>query len=1129
MSFKLRLLISAALPLAFTCIAEAQEITTPVTEPVRTSTANAGQPGNVSITTAGSVTLTSRPNTSAVTIDSNNTVTNAGTIAVVNSDNAVGLRILSGLAGGYTGAGAITVLEDYTRTDADGDGDLDGPLAQGVGRYGILLAPGGALTGDIRISGGGRVEVEGNNSAAVSLQSNLIGNYRQFGTASVTGSNSYGVDIQGDVSGDILIQAFVNAQGEGSTGMRVLGDVGGEFQVGASISATGFTSTTTSNYVDPDTLRTGDPPISARRDADDLLVGGPALRIAGNLARGLLVNGAATGGVDTTPDVKDAIQNFNEDRTDGFLSSFGSAPALLIQSLDGAAGGNIVLSLARESVRDTTDDDADGNVDEIIGVFNYDHGFVNRGQIIANGFNVGFRATAIDIRGSNDGQYTTTINGGMFLGGSVTARSFEADSRAIVFGAGAVTPRLDVVGAVSSTVFTETDHDAFGLLLESGARVPALNVSGSIISSTRGYDGDAVGIRDLSGNLVQITNSGRIAAGFIDDDVGDDITSGAGRAIAIDVSRNTSGVSFTQSDTRGEALVVGDVLFGSGADRLTLASGRMVGDVSFGLGADVLSIGSATLTGDVSLLGAGSRVSIDRGTLTGNLGFGAAGGVFSLSNGAVFDGALTSTAGDLSVEVNGATLRQAAATSRLGSLSALGAARLAFSIDRALIDASTPVFEVSGAANLSAGTRIAPIFDQFLSESFTLRLLRAGSLTLGGSIGSMLDADLPFIYQASLATAAGGTAIDLSLRPKTPAELGLTSFQAASYGATLDLLANEDAIGAALSAIDNQADFSRAYTQLTPQSDAALLRILETNATAAFGATARRLDLQTNRPEGRGAGWAEEFGVYHTSDAADLSPQASGGGFGVAAGYDFTGERGAVLGAFLALESIELEEKDRRLSPFTLGQYTFGGYGGRKFGALSLNGVASVGFADFSSTRRVEIGDFVDTLSADWKGMTLAAAARATYTFGAGPLEFKPFLGADILNLRQDARRETSASDLLGGIDAGEADSTLATASYGATLAGRWGRNDALSITPEVSVGYRNVLSFSTDPATARFRTGGPDFQLAPGREPENALTAGLGFNLRSQFLNLNLGYDGEFADGAATHYGSVTLRFSFW
>src|SRR5690606_31861272 len=109
-----------------------------------------------------------------------------------------------------------------------------------------------------------------------------------------------------------------------------------------------------------------------------------SVEIRGDLSRGFLINGAAVGGVDPTDDVRDVVQDFNENRTQGSIVSIGSSPAILIQSRDGAEGDTLHLGLVRETVYDSLDDDDDDDLTEVIGVFDYNCGFMNRGAIIAN-------------------------------------------------------------------------------------------------------------------------------------------------------------------------------------------------------------------------------------------------------------------------------------------------------------------------------------------------------------------------------------------------------------------------------------------------------------------------------------------------------------------------------------------------------------------------------------------------------------------------------------------------------------------------------------------------------------------------------------------------------------------------
>ena len=1132
MTFKVRLLLGAAAPFMFALPAVAQvSIATARTTPLETATANSGAAANVDITTAGSVTLTSAAaNSAAVTINSNNSVTNAGTISTLNSSDTVGVRIAPGVTGNFTTTATVSTMEDYTRTDTDNDGDLDGPLAQGTNRVGVLVESGGAMTGNLAI--GGTVSVEGNKSSGVSVRSQLTGNYTQNGAVQLVGSNGVAVDIREDVTGNVRLGGTTSAQGEGSIAARVLGNVGGEFLVDGAITATGFTSTTVSNYVDPDELKAGDPTIAQRRDADDLLVGGSALEVRGNLAYGLLVNGAATGTVDPTDDIKDVVQDFNENRNNGSVTSYGSAPALLIQSVDGGAGGAITLSRVRETILDTLDDDKDNNLTEVIGTFNYDYGFMNRGTITGNGLNVGFNSTGLKIAGSADGTHSTTIQGGIFNGGTITAQAGEGNAIGFHFGAGATTPLLLNTGTISAGVATETNHDATGMLVDVGANLPIVTNSGLMSAQVRGYDGDAVAFRDLSGTVTNFTNTSRISAGYVDNNTTDTITSGLGRAIALDLSHSASGVTLTQNDTIDNTRIFGDVLFGAGNDQFNLLSGEVTGDVDFGTGSDTLNANSAKLFGDANFGGSSATVSLNSATMQGALSLGATTGSLSFTNQSTYVGDITRTgAGAMTLAVNNSTVNNTAdGTLNLSSMTLANNAKLGLVIDNARITGNTPIFNITGTADIAANTVLTPIFGQFSNQSFTLRVLNAGTLNLGGSLDAMLNADSPYIYDINLVQ-PNANAIDLTLDVKTASELGLNTRQAGAYSAVLDLMTEDDDLGAAVTSIPGANEFLRGWADLLPGSDAAVMKVLASNATAAFGATAHRLDLVSNKPNAPGGAWVEEFGVFHSSDASSRSAGIEGGGFGVAAGIDVLSTGTALIGVYGALESAELEEETRTGAPMNVSQTAFGVYGGWLNGNLAINGAASFGSVDFTSDRKVEIGSLSDRMRANWSGQSYTAGARATYTMPMGWLDVKPFVAADYIGFKQDGYQESAATNENLEIIAGDSDASLATASYGVALVGDLGGDDAFRMKPQLSVGYRNVLNWENSPAALRFagNSTGTTFELDPGVEPEDAIVAGLGLNIDSQFLNVKIGYDAEIADSSLTHYGSVTLRMAFW
>ena len=156
--------------------------------------------GDIRITSTGSVKPTGG---AAVTINSNNQVVNDGAIAIKGANNSVGILANPGVTAGRivnTSTGTITIDEDFTPTDSDNDGDLDGPFAQGSGRFGIHA------TGDFNgfISNEGAIKVEGNQSAGIAVDGALNGTLYNSGTIGVIGNDSFGIRT-GAINGDVPI------------------------------------------------------------------------------------------------------------------------------------------------------------------------------------------------------------------------------------------------------------------------------------------------------------------------------------------------------------------------------------------------------------------------------------------------------------------------------------------------------------------------------------------------------------------------------------------------------------------------------------------------------------------------------------------------------------------------------------------------------------------------------------------------------------------------------------------------------------------------------------------------------------------------------------------------------------
>jgi len=528
-----RLLVTAALaPLALASAVHAEtKITTAVTTPVKTSTAANGAPDDLTIDTAGSVKPAAAG--AAVTLDSNNKVKVNGAIGFNNLSNATGVLVLGGRTGAVSNAGAISIVEDYAPQDADKDGDLDGPFAQGSGRFGIRAIGAAAFTGDLRNETGGSITVEGADSAGISVETQLNGSLVTAGVISVVGDRSVGVSASGRVTGDVKVTGAVVVQGEGAVAVS-LGDVDGAILLQSAISATGFRST--DRLVDA---------ARAKFDADDLKLGGPAVRITGSVGKGVLIDRPPVDSDKNDPDEdKDGVPDASE--TTGVITSYGSAPALALGAADHATTIGAV----------GTGDNA--------------FGLVNKGAIVGVGVNDGVGATALRI-GQAGGGTTTLVGGINNLGGAITAQAFGAD-------------------------VTAQGGDATAVLINAGAVVPALRNSGTIQATLTGGSQSARAIVDQSGSLALVENTGVISA-VVSPKTG---SANVGSAVAIDLSANTTGAivrQTTSSDTAKPA-IVGDVRFGSGADQLLLSGGTLTGSVSFGAGADTMRLdGGASFAG----------------------------------------------------------------------------------------------------------------------------------------------------------------------------------------------------------------------------------------------------------------------------------------------------------------------------------------------------------------------------------------------------------------------------------------------------------------------------------------------------------------------------------------------------
>lgn len=1123
----------------------AQDITTDTTEPVTTSTIDDGAPADINITEDGSITLTGIEGQVAVTIDSDNDLTHDGSIDIEDTDSVTGILIEADHTSDISIGGAINLIEDYTREDEDEDDDVDGPLAIGEDRVAIRLENGGVHTGNIIIDSGSTISVEGNNSAGIILGSTLDGTLSLDGIISVVGEDTVAVEVDEGVTGDVLLSGAISAQGANARGVSVDGDIGGNLTVESTIAVTGFTSTSVTNYIAPTLIDDDTLAVEERIDAEDLNDSGPALAIGGSLTNGLLINGNVDDFIsteDTEDETKDTIEDFDENRTVGIISSVGSGPAILISpDLDGAATDDIVLGTVVETVRDTTDDDEDEDLTETLATFSYDQGLINRGAVTAIGLNVGYDATALRIEGSADGAHTTQIVGGMLNTGNLDAEAVEANATALDLRDGAIIGSLENDGQISAITSTLEEHEAVAIAIGDGAELSTITNSGLISARVNGESGSTYAIQDASGALETITNTGIIRAQLLSDGTEPEET---GVARAIDVSASTANVTFTQllatpvddvnedgeidSDDVSAPSLIGDVVFGAGNDRFSSNSGTVAGDVYFGLGDGEMDLSGTIFEGDVTFSDGDNSLSLTSSIFAGDIIFGGTSGDLDL-NGSIYAGQLISD-GALNnlTAVDSDLLFSEGTSATLNTLSMTGDSLLLVELNPQSAT-QLPTLTVTGAATLGEGVTIRPDLLSITDSDFTHTFIDAGTLSYAGTLDDTLIEDAPFIYRVELVyTDDARDSLDLQFSLKTPDELGLDLNQSAAYTAVLDVFSSDSELGAALADITEESEFLQVYNLLLPQRTDAATRYLSSQGSAAFGALGNRLKTLSNTEDRPWGFWAQEyFTTIDVEEDTDI-PGYNGSGLGFSAGVDRRIGFLDVAGLYVNYSSGDFEEKTGGTNPVTTSAFGLGVYAKESLGPIDIVVSSQVSTVDFNSLREIDLADVTYEQLADWKGTSMMSSARVSSEFEAGRFYARPQVSFDIFQLEQDGYTESGDDRLSVVLDDADTDRTSATAMLDLGMRLPVGDRDPAFIIPEISLGYRSELSSTAYNTNAHFLGSDEVFEINAQDTFTDAILAGISLSTESIIGTARLGYNVEVADEGLIQFGGATLKLKF-
>ncbi len=453
-----KFLASAAAVALFAGPTAAADLTVSASQatPVATATASGNAPGNITVTSTGSIIVTS------------------GTAATINSANSL---INAGIIGSSAASSATAVLFNASGGSLINNGTINVTGTGGSGNTGLLVT-GGPLTGSISFGAVGAVSVTGDAAFGVSIATPFTGDIGLRGI-SVSGANSTAVSLTGALTGNLTLTGSVFSSGVGGYGLLVAAPVSGTIANGGQIQAGSARGTDSSGNIVAGNLAIAGARISAS-------VGGGFINDRYYIdANG---NRVAPAAVDVAVNTLVA----------GSISATGTAPALWI----GPSATNpqpISLGLAG------TGTDA--------------YAIVNRGTIQSSIASTGTPTTAVRIGGGGVSTVLATGFVSQSTG-VITAVALDASATGVDILAGATVPKFLNLGALatagtqtasSGSTAAGPGGTAYGLIVESGALVPVITNGGTMSVTATGNNAGTV-ILDRSGSVTSIVNAGTIRA-----------------------------------------------------------------------------------------------------------------------------------------------------------------------------------------------------------------------------------------------------------------------------------------------------------------------------------------------------------------------------------------------------------------------------------------------------------------------------------------------------------------------------------------------------------------------------------------------------------------------------------------
>jgi Autotransporter beta-domain len=1011
------------------------------------TTINTVQDKVVATSTTGDLTINSgggikggSSSAALITIDSSNTVLNAGVLTTSADTTAVGYLIdaSKNAVGSVDNGGNLsmttgTLNKGLYLSVANGVGSFTGPIdfdsssivkIVGDGSSAMYFDAGTTLNGDVTLAGTVTMTRQSNSSSSTSSTGTT--------TSSISIAQFSGA-INGNVTlGDGTTSSVLTAVGAGAQGVVVLGTINGcnttKVPGCTEIGTLSNTSTLSVAGINQRSINSVNPESDA------------ALIVGGSVAGGIVNDGPTVAGAATIAATISANGTTNPTVLIASQTNATAPTVIGIDTLDTNAPTASFIN--RGSITATPVDPANASVNltrsmliagQTSAPVTFTGDFFNSGLISAAITTVtpapnisgNITATAIEIQNYVNipnihisGQATGAFNGAGEVVASASGTAGRLLAEAILINAPAT-----YNGSSPPTVYTNVPKitiDANASVIASATFQPTVNdTTGRNILALQ-----AGAIIDSSNSLHEIDNAGTISA-----TVTQNLPSGlVGIARAVDVSQdNTVGLLFNNSGT-----VIGDVFFGAGNDIYTLAGGpsklaTQTGEINFSGGTDQLIVGSYSNVSGIILSSGSLSVSV------------AQNGVLTVQN--VLDPS--------------APTNQNLTVTELDVAGATGAATgtLNITVSQNTV-VGTPVINSTGPVTLGTGANFGIKYGSFIPAStatdgsslFTLIAAPAGQMSISAVDiqryqQQISGANLPYLFSTadlSKNTIGAQDLLQLLITPKNTTQLGITGYAKQMFPYANIALANDNDLGAAMvTGINSKKDAQKAYDAFAPNAsggERAIAISLTDQATGVVAARLRELRLFA-KESGDLTLWGHEFAEElsnkgQTTGSGDGLTTLNGykdHGFGFSLGLDGGSPEGGWYGGAFTFYTGDVQEGGDRVSRLNSLWYMLTGYSEWRGRGLFFESQVNVGYASFKGKRFISLdipgspstptqaaipaSTFTREADSNRPGLVGSIGATAGAMLNYGSTKLIPQISLDGMTFREEGYTEANGGE----------------------------------------------------------------------------------------------------------------------